>query len=480
MHKFDVKYTYDNTKLTFVKADSNIGTITASAGEISWNGTPLTQIDDTVLFTITFTVINSIDVYGITYIKFNREDTKIGTSAAFDFSDTSIDLGDAPKAYDIKVYVQSDLVPVDEPNYELNTALSKNILSKDKTISLTEADINNLVKDTLNSNEYEYVPSKSNTSGNNDGTLVLNLYFKKIVYKVNVNINGNEKEIKYFYNQALTSTEFNEFVKDFVDAKNTEGYNVAWKDAADTTGSVINNVTKNIENLIPVTTPIDYTITYDLGGVAADNKNPTTYNVETPTFELIDLEDTAEKFFAGWFDAAGENANRIEKIEKGTKGNITIYAHWDDATIFIKAGNVTNGIVPMDIKLTDIPKDIDDIGIIELEYTFDSSKLEYVGVESHIGGDFIEATAGKIVWSYDGDNFKLFGNSDEKKPVTIIPDGKLFTVRYNVREDAEGITVMKIKKDTVSVLSSNKTSTSFPIYDLLYSISFLSDSSISF
>ncbi|MBQ7409383.1 MAG: InlB B-repeat-containing protein, partial [Alphaproteobacteria bacterium] len=72
---------------------------------------------------------------------------------------------------------------------------------------------------------------------------------------------------------------------------------------------------------------IDYTITYHLGGGNATN--PSSYNVETPTWTLNN--PTKENYdFIGWCET--ENCNNpalTYTIEQGTIGNKTLYAVWE-------------------------------------------------------------------------------------------------------------------------------------------------------
>ncbi|MBR4790225.1 MAG: InlB B-repeat-containing protein [Treponema sp.] len=74
--------------------------------------------------------------------------------------------------------------------------------------------------------------------------------------------------------------------------------------------------------------PINYTINYVLGtGATNDTNNPSTYTIETETFNL--LEPTKDGFnFMGWYNEAVDPDVRITRIEKGSYGNITLTAHW--------------------------------------------------------------------------------------------------------------------------------------------------------
>lgn len=73
-------------------------------------------------------------------------------------------------------------------------------------------------------------------------------------------------------------------------------------------------------------TAITYTIEYvTYGGVFENNSYPKTYTIND---EISLVEPTLNNnFFVGWFTLA-ENGNLQEKIEKGTTGNVTLYARW--------------------------------------------------------------------------------------------------------------------------------------------------------
>ena len=72
-----------------------------------------------------------------------------------------------------------------------------------------------------------------------------------------------------------------------------------------------------------------YTITYDLAGGALPEgtSNPAAYNVETPTFDLV--EPVLEGYtFIGWTDAGSETILESVTITKGSTGNHSYTAHW--------------------------------------------------------------------------------------------------------------------------------------------------------
>lgn len=71
--------------------------------------------------------------------------------------------------------------------------------------------------------------------------------------------------------------------------------------------------------------PINYTITYNLGGGTNSEDNPSAYTIES---KITLNNPTKEDFyFAGWY---GEKTfeNQVTQIEKGTTGNLTLYAKW--------------------------------------------------------------------------------------------------------------------------------------------------------
>lgn len=70
-----------------------------------------------------------------------------------------------------------------------------------------------------------------------------------------------------------------------------------------------------------------YTISYQLGGGKNHSENPASYMVSTKTFELKE-PTRAGYVFKGWYTDA-EYKNQITQIEKGTTGDMVLYASWD-------------------------------------------------------------------------------------------------------------------------------------------------------
>ncbi len=138
------------------------------------------------------------------------------------------------------------------------------------------------------------------------------------------------------YATTLTYTIENEFVT--LPQPERTGYAFAgWFDDDEkkyetVSGSMQKNITLKAE-----WSAVSYTITYEYnGGLQADN--PESYTIED---EITPLDSTKDGYtFDGWFN--GEN--KVEKIEKGSYGNLTLTAHW---TQNIPASDfyVDNGVI---------------------------------------------------------------------------------------------------------------------------------------
>ena len=99
--------------------------------------------------------------------------------------------------------------------------------------------------------------------------------------------------------------------------KPIEGYSVEWE-SVDLTDVSSNMTVKSVVKLI------DYSITYVDAGTVSNN--PSSYNVETATFSLADAEKTGFKFLGWYLDS--EFTNKVDAIQGGTCGDLTLYANW--------------------------------------------------------------------------------------------------------------------------------------------------------
>lgn len=84
-------------------------------------------------------------------------------------------------------------------------------------------------------------------------------------------------------------------------------------------------------NLAAKWTAIEYSIAYDLDGGSCDEELTAKYNVESDDIILPDLSKDGYKF-VGWF--IGEK--KIEKIAKGSHGDLKISAKWSMATYTVE------------------------------------------------------------------------------------------------------------------------------------------------
>ena len=83
----------------------------------------------------------------------------------------------------------------------------------------------------------------------------------------------------------------------------------------------------------------EYSITYYLDGGKNSLRNPNKYTHITPTFSLED--PTRDGYdFTGWMD---ENNQPVEEIQKGSKGNLTLFATWQPKTQIIAPVDLNNG-----------------------------------------------------------------------------------------------------------------------------------------
>ena len=120
---------------------------------------------------------------------------------------------------------------------------------------------------------------------------------------------------------------------------------VAW----DFTEQVVNEDVTLTPNFVK--TPIQYTITYHTVD-GATNSNPTTYTIETPTFEFAKASKDGY-YFNGWYTDAGFGTS-FSGIETGTTGNIDVYASFIDTSILTNeisnwAGSNIGGALNSDV-----------------------------------------------------------------------------------------------------------------------------------
>ncbi|MDR0696514.1 MAG: InlB B-repeat-containing protein [Christensenellaceae bacterium] len=111
------------------------------------------------------------------------------------------------------------------------------------------------------------------------------------------------------------------------------GYNFAcWMENQDGTGAIYNNILGDIytiagnSTIYAQWTPINYSVTYTLND-GTNGSNPTSYNIETPTFNLVN-PTRAGATFGGWYITSNFSGSATASIVKGTTGNKSFYAKW--------------------------------------------------------------------------------------------------------------------------------------------------------
>lgn len=101
-----------------------------------------------------------------------------------------------------------------------------------------------------------------------------------------------------------------------------DGYSCEWREVA--------SKDKNVIRYEAQYTVIVYTIEYyPQGGQPPEFFSaPLEYTVETPTFGLY-IPRRRGYVFCGWYTEKEPYINKIERIERGSTGNITLYAKWE-------------------------------------------------------------------------------------------------------------------------------------------------------
>ena len=122
---------------------------------------------------------------------------------------------------------------------------------------------------------------------------------------------------------------------------NYNGYSfIKWNTKADGTGTTyrfFDEFRYTIDgdlDLYAIYDIVNYSISYYLDGGEVIQKNPKSYNVETETITLNTPTKTGYNFM-GWFTESTFD-NKIESVEKGSTGNLTLYAKWEAKTFKIQ------------------------------------------------------------------------------------------------------------------------------------------------
>ena len=159
-------------------------------------------------------------------------------------------------------------------------------------------------------------------------------HWTPITYTVHFNANGGSGEMSdqnFTYNTAqnLTANAFSRTYYDFAGWSTSVNGAVEYAD-----GQLVNNLTpinNETVTLYAKWNAINYNITYDLDGGSVATANPTTYNVETPTFTLNNPTKPGYTF-NGWTGTDLTETTQTVTITLGSTGDRSYTALWTPNT----------------------------------------------------------------------------------------------------------------------------------------------------
>ena len=182
----------------------------------------------------------------------------------------------------------------------------------------------------------------------------------------------------------------------------------------------------------------DYTITYELYEGTNAESNPVSYNVETATITLA--EATKENYvFDGWYtDENFTDENKVTTIEKGSTGDITLYAKWIE---LITASNVAEKIAALTEKGTHTIKVTGTISSSTISEIKEALEDLYNGI--YVNLDLSETTG---LTSIDE---KAFDDCDGLAGISI-PDS-VTAIGKNAFDDCDSLTSITIGDKVTSI-----------------------------
>lgn len=167
--------------------------------------------------------------------------------------------------------------------------------------------------------------SLNNISSGSYGNINLYAKFSVVEYTISYDLQGGVNSI---FNPTKYTIEDQNIV---LSAPSRECYTFdGWFENGTKVESVEVVRCENV-NLVAKWTAIEYSITYNLDGGSCDEELTAKYNVESDDIILPDLSKDGYKF-VGWF--IGEK--KIEKIAKGSHGDLNISAKWSMATYTVE------------------------------------------------------------------------------------------------------------------------------------------------
>ncbi|MDE7264128.1 MAG: InlB B-repeat-containing protein [Anaeroplasmataceae bacterium] len=129
----------------------------------------------------------------------------------------------------------------------------------------------------------------------------------------------------------------------------------------------------------PVYEPIIYTISYVLNGGQLETKNPTTYT--TVTDNIILNNPTKEYYtFVGWYDNAEFLGNPIERINRGSFGDVTLYAKFIGESFSVSINSYSPVVTVFFNSMggSDVPSQVLTLNRPDLVYPEEPTKEGYV------------------------------------------------------------------------------------------------------
>lgn len=208
-------------------------------------------------------------------------------------------IGDGVYKYEQKVTIDANLKKAIQEGYEIkwkmwesdNVELLQNQPEKKTTFKMPDGDLELIAKSTKEIGEFDYE---------------VNYYFD--------NVKNEDLSYKDVAKYGTNITP---------ELPNVANYEITKKENYPMTIGVGKNVSNIYYEII------NYTIKYDLNGgkLKDEAKNPTKYNVKTPTFTLIN--PTKQGYtFTGWTGSNGKTPQDIVTIKIGTTGNKEYKANW--------------------------------------------------------------------------------------------------------------------------------------------------------
>ena len=191
---------------------------------------------------------------------------------------------------------------------------------------------------------------------------------------------------------------------------------------------------------------VNYSITYHLDGGTNSSDNPSTYNVESDTFSF--KKATKDGYiFAGWFDST-TGGNKVVSVEKGSFGNIDLYARWETYIPYDLITSVDYLKAGMQIVITSAEKNVvagayndEKHNLTDAEATFSNGEI------TSMNGDAMILTLGKLneKWTLQNSDGQYLTCGSNK---SVIFYDKLVT--DNTDRTAAGTWTISIGSETVS------------------------------